>query len=240
MTEEKTQLIHKKILAVMSEIEAIGKTRDNVQQRYKFRGIDDVYNEVQPLMVKHGLYMRAEILSDRSEERAAKSGGALIYRIINMRYYFIAEDGSFITTDAIGEGMDSGDKAGPKAMSIAQKYAVLQVFMIPTEDPKDSENDSPDPKPKPKAATRPAATRAFVRMTKAQSNLIHDLVSQYRELTKADISSVAADIMKKIEIFHGKGVASSNDFTSEMADTAIKALQTWIEEETAKKIEGAE
>ena len=37
--------------------------------------------------------------------------------------------------------MDSGDKAANKAMSAAHKYALLQVFCIPTEEPKDSENE---------------------------------------------------------------------------------------------------
>jgi hypothetical protein len=42
----------------------------------------------------------------------------------------------------IGEGMDSGDKASNKAMAVAHKYAIIQVFAIPTEDDKDPENDS--------------------------------------------------------------------------------------------------
>ncbi len=41
----------------------------------------------------------------------------------------------------LNEGMDSGDKASNKAMSAAHKYALLQVFCIPTEEPKDSENE---------------------------------------------------------------------------------------------------
>ncbi len=45
--------------------------------------------------------------------------------------------------------MDSGDKASNKALSIAMKYALLQVFCIPTEDAKDPDADSPKPLPKP-------------------------------------------------------------------------------------------
>lgn len=42
----------------------------------------------------------------------------------------------------IGEAMDSGDKSCNKAMSAAQKYAFLQIFCIPTEEPKDTENET--------------------------------------------------------------------------------------------------
>jgi hypothetical protein len=48
----------------------------------------------------------------------------------------------------IGEAMDSGDKSANKAMSAAQKYALLQVFCIPTEEPKDTENETHTVEPK--------------------------------------------------------------------------------------------
>jgi hypothetical protein len=44
--------------------------------------------------------------------------------------------------------MDSGDKASNKAASAALKYALLQLFMIPTEEEKDTEFQSPEVKPK--------------------------------------------------------------------------------------------
>jgi hypothetical protein len=147
-TPEKAGLIFKKIPAIMCEIPSIGKDRKNTGQGYNFRGIDDVYNFVQPLLAKHGVFMSAEILADRHEERTSRQGSAMMYRVLNMRYSFVAEDGSSVSTDAVGEGMDSGDKASAKAMSIAQKYAILQMFLVPTEEAKDPENDNPEVKPK--------------------------------------------------------------------------------------------
>jgi hypothetical protein len=61
-----------------------------------------------------------------------------------MKYTFYAKDGSSISAVVIGEGMDSGDKASNKAMAVALKYALLQVFCIPTEDTKDPDADSHD------------------------------------------------------------------------------------------------
>jgi hypothetical protein len=46
--------------------------------------------------------------------------------------------------------MDSGDKASNKAMSVAYKYAFMQIFCIPTEEEKDTEYKSPEVKPKDK------------------------------------------------------------------------------------------
>ena len=141
-------LVHEKIIAVMRDVSAIPKDRNNASQGYKFRGIDDVYSALHDILAKHGLFTLPEVLSERVEDRQTKNGSALIYRVLTIRFTFYAEDGSSLTSTLVGEGMDSGDKASNKAMSVAHKYALLQAFAIPTEDAKDPENDSPEPLPK--------------------------------------------------------------------------------------------
>ena len=131
------------IIAVMRDIDAIGKDRENKMQGFRFRGIDDVYNALHDVMAKHGLFTIPRVLEERTEDRTTKSGGALIYRILKIEFDFVDETGDKITVGPfIGEGMDSGDKASNKAHSIAHKYALLQVFMIPTIDLKDPDEDS--------------------------------------------------------------------------------------------------
>jgi len=140
--------IYKAIPAIMAEIGAIAKTGKNESQGYRFRGIDETYKQLQPLLAKHGVFTTSEVLSDKHEERQSARGGALIYRILTMRYTFHADDGSNVQSVVVGEGMDSGDKASNKAMAVAHKYALLQVFAVPTEEAKDPENDSHEVVPK--------------------------------------------------------------------------------------------
>jgi hypothetical protein len=140
-----TPKIYPAISAIMGEIEAVGKNRNNAQQNYKYRGIDDVYLAVNAALVKHGVFTVPEVLDMKREERPSKSGGVLFTTVLTMKYTFFASDGSNVQTVVIGEGMDSGDKASNKAMSVAQKYAFIQIFSIPTEEPKDPEIDSPEP-----------------------------------------------------------------------------------------------
>ena len=64
-----------------------------------------------------------------------------------------APDGSNISSVIIGEGMDTGDKATNKALSIALKYAAFQIFMIPTEDVIDPDAESHEVAPKIPAKT---------------------------------------------------------------------------------------
>ena len=154
-------LIHTKLIAVMRDISAISKDKRNANQGYNFRGIDDVYNELHDIMAKHGVFSMPEVITETYSERETAKGGALIYRVLKIKYTFYCEDESTLSCVVIGEGMDSGDKASNKALSVAHKYALLQIFCIPTQDAKDPENDSPAVKPLPqKAAPIPTISEA--------------------------------------------------------------------------------
>ena len=136
--------------AAMQDIGAIAKADKNVMQGFMYRSIDAVYNSMHEILAKHNIFTVPDVLEERTEERQSKSGGTLIYRILKMKYTFYTDDGSNVSCTVIGEGMDSGDKAANKAMSISHKYALFQTFLIPTEDEKDPDAQSHEVKPKPK------------------------------------------------------------------------------------------
>ncbi len=135
--------VYKAINAVQAELATTGISKDRTNTQgsgYKFRGIDDVYNAIAPLLAKHGLCILPRILSRQCDERQSKSGGALFYVTVEAEFDFVAaEDGSKHTVKTFGEAMDSGDKATNKAMSAAYKYAAFQAFSIPTEGDNDAD-----------------------------------------------------------------------------------------------------
>lgn len=135
-------LIHEALPRIASKVGAIGKNRNNEQQKYKFRGIDDMYNALNGIMAEEGVFSVPEVMDIKREERVTRSGTALMYSILTVKYTLYAKDGSSVAAVLTGEGMDSGDKSCNKALAGAQKYLFLQVFAIPTEEPKDSEIDS--------------------------------------------------------------------------------------------------
>lgn len=136
--------IYESITKIMEEIPAIGKDQTNKTQGFKYRGIDDVMNTLQPLLSKNKVFIVPQILEQTREERTTNKGGNLIYSICKIKYIFYAEDGTYIEAVTVGEGMDSGDKATNKAMAIAMKYALFQVFCIPTEEMKDPDGETPE------------------------------------------------------------------------------------------------
>lgn len=120
--------------------QGITKDRRNQQQGYNFRGIDDVYNALSPLLAENGLCILPRILSRQCEERQTAKGGTLFYVTVEAEFDFVSsEDGSAHVVRTFGEAMDSGDKATNKAMSAAYKYAAFQAFAIPTEGDHDAD-----------------------------------------------------------------------------------------------------
>lgn len=137
-----------KVMAVMAA-EGISKNRNNSQQGYRFRGIDDVYNSLSRPMVEAGLVVMPRVLSRECTERQTKSGSTLFYVVVDCEFDFIAvSDGSKHTVKTFGEAMDSADKATNKAMSAAMKYAYMQAFCIPTEGDNDADANTHEPAPK--------------------------------------------------------------------------------------------
>lgn len=153
--------IFESISAVMNDIGAIGKTSKNVSQGFMFRGIDAVMNAINPALVKHKIFIVPTVLEQTREERTNSKGTILIYSIVKVKYTFYAEDGSYVEAVVIGEGMDSGDKATNKAMSIAFKYACFQVFCIPTEEMVDPDIESHEVAPK-KVQNKPQTEQTAV------------------------------------------------------------------------------
>ena len=135
--------VYQAINAVQKALTKTGIAKDRTAQQgatFKFRGIDDVYNALAPLLASSGLCILPRMLSRKCDERQSTAGKALFYVTVEAEFDFVsAEDGSKHTVKTFGEAMDSGDKATNKAMSAAYKYACLQAFSIPTEGDNDAD-----------------------------------------------------------------------------------------------------
>jgi hypothetical protein len=137
-----TPKVYAAIAAVMGKLskEGIAKNRNNSQQGYKFRGIDDVYNALAPYLSESKLLILPRVLSREVTERQTQKGGTLFYVVLDVEFDLVSgEDGSKHTIKVVGEAMDSADKATNKAMSAAYKYACMEAFCIPTEGDNDAD-----------------------------------------------------------------------------------------------------
>ncbi|VVB61452.1 ERF superfamily protein [uncultured archaeon] len=132
------------ISAVMADINAVEKKGWNKEQKFSFRSIDDIVNELHSIFVAHKIFVIPEVVKEERSERITKTGAVLFSSRLTVKYTLVAEDGSTVSSVVMGEAMDAGDKATTKALSIAYKYMLLEVFCIPTEDQKDPDSESYD------------------------------------------------------------------------------------------------
>lgn len=143
-----TKGILKKLNDVMNDLEAVGKNSTNSAQGFKFRGIDQMLNTFKPLFTKHKVVMTFDVIQFNQElkEVTRSNGRAGIDKHVSMlvKYTFHdADTGDSVTSTVAAEGLDNGDKATTKALSMGLKYCLIQTLTVPTEDIDDGDSDSP-------------------------------------------------------------------------------------------------
>ena len=211
--------IYESITKCMEEIGAVGKDSVNKQQGFKYRGIDAVMNAINPALVHNHVFVVPEVLEQQRQERTTGKGTVLIYSICKIKFTFFAEDGSHIEAVTIGEGMDSGDKATNKAMSIAFKYACFQVFCIPTEEMKDPDSETPEP-----------VQPQFVPARPEQLHKIEEFVSAYADMCIGVKNSDIWNELKKRFNFK-----ETSEISADVADKITKQVETWYMEKKKKE-----
>lgn len=233
-------LIYKKMVAVMEEVGSIGKAQKNTFDNYKFRGIDDVYNAVQPALVKHGVVV-VPMTEECAMDTYTTTKGAVMQRaVVKVDHVFYAEDGSCISAVTMGEGADRGDKAVNKAHSSAFKTALFQSLCIPTEERSDSENESPDGQ-KPESVKKAPKKTAAKKVPKAKpandgrveakdlvtlQNAIRERLKAL-ELPEEDMRICGVDVVREL------GFEKSGDIPQESLPAALALVAQWTPKDSA-------
>lgn len=146
MSETKNTSIYAKLGQVMKAIKAIDKKQKNQQQGFMFRGIDDFMNELHDLLADAGIIIIPSEKEHIQEQYTTKNGTAQFRTRLHMSFTFAStEDGSSVTADGWGEAADTGDKGYNKCKSIALKYVLMQMFLVPTKDLADPDANTPEP-----------------------------------------------------------------------------------------------
>lgn len=127
--------IYAALAKVMADCDHVAKRDRNDHQKFMFRGIDAVLNAVGPVLRKHSVIVTPDIESvTYMPVTTTNNKSATACRVV-VAYSFHAVDGSSLSVKVAGEAWDHGDKATPKAMSVAFRTALLQALALPTDEP---------------------------------------------------------------------------------------------------------
>jgi hypothetical protein len=124
--------------AVMGEVMFIGKGQrvSEGPVRFNFRGVDDVMLAVGPALRKHGvIFAPSRVVSVEHERYSTAKGSPMDGVTVIVEYTVTGPAGDTMPVAAAGQAADSGDKAVPKAMSVAYRTALLEALCIPAGDP---------------------------------------------------------------------------------------------------------
>lgn len=127
----------------MSEVGGIEKSRSGTGISYKFRGIEDVFTNFHPLLIKNNVFCAPKVIKESTDTFQNKSGNTSFRVTLTVEHIFYADDGSNVSVTTCGEGIDTSDKATNKAMSAAFKYAFFELFCVPTAQVEDSDYSNP-------------------------------------------------------------------------------------------------
>lgn len=131
-----TPAIYSDLVKVMRTVGHVGKGDFNSHAKFNFRGIDGVLSATGPAFREHQVIVYP-FLQEANYENVKTSGGkaSTACRVIVDYTFASSKDGSAVTTRVAAESWDTGDKAMPKAMSVAFRTALIQALALPTDEP---------------------------------------------------------------------------------------------------------
>lgn len=208
--------IYAALAAVMADCDHVAKRDRNEHQRFLFRGIDAVVNAVGPVLRKHGVVVVPNVEHVAYDAVQTSTGKPATACRVLVTYSFYAGDGSSIDTRVAAEAWDNGDKAAPKAMSVAFRTALLQALALPTDEPDpDSQTYVRDHAPR---QASPPQQQGGNAASQAQIKMLGALMSQAGMTDRDAALAFVADTI-------GRPVGSRNELTAREASRVIDALQ---------------
>lgn len=225
-----------KIQRMLAE-KGISKTRDTNSQNqkfnFKFRGIEDIYNVISPLMADNGIIVVPKVL-DKQEFDYPDGLGKVAHRVIvTMQYTFVCvHDGSTFEAVTLGEAIDNGDKATIKAMSLAQKSLFIQTFAIPTYDapPKRNENRNNGYQNNQQGQFQNNRSN---QAQKKQNSFQNEKPNQ--QMLNVFAESLDNAGVALVHFLHKRNLKSLNEMNMQMLITETKALESFVQSATHQR-----
>lgn len=154
MTEQEIKKlnIYERLSLITAEIGVVEKNlkvQVNKNSSYKAVSERDVLDAVKPIEQKYRVYsypasrqiVDRDILTKESEYQGTVTRTNTLFMRVETVYRFVNIDNptEFIETTVYGDGLDTGDKATGKAMTYADKYALMKAYKLSTGDDPDKE-----------------------------------------------------------------------------------------------------
>ena len=201
--------IFEKLSAISLEITNVAKNL-NVgvgKSTYKAVGEADVLAAVRPAEAKLRVYSYPfeRVIIDSGTVESTNYNGEVkkqIFERIEVTYRFINMDNpqEFIDIKSYGDGIDAADKSVGKAMTYADKYALLKAYKIITGDDPDQEESKPLAGKTNKTTTAPTAKKGVSPELAAECEALGGTLEQIAKKKNMKVEDLTDDIVRPILI----------------------------------------
>lgn len=228
--ENKDLNIFQRMMKITEEMTAVTKNMEvkgtDGKVRYTAVGERDILDAVKPLEAKWGIYSYP--FARKFEQLAYKDRIAVrcetIYRFVDVDH-----SDNFIDITSYGDGIDTGDKAPGKAMTYADKYALMKAYKIST-------GDDPDQEASPEPVITSKQLSYLTSLLKDRPNLTANITKHFKvetiEQLTAEQGKLAIDKAKKtIEKLENE----AKKLQKQASET--KPVETPIEPKAEEKVE---
>lgn len=214
--------IYEKLMLITDEIGIIEKKLDvSISKTNSYKAVSerDVLDKVKPIEKKYRVFsypaereiIDKDVLVKETEFTNGNTGDTTISKTntlfmrIKTIYRFVNIDNpdEYVETIVYGDGLDTGDKAPGKAMTYADKYALMKAYKLST-------GDDPDKDPSPANGYQKRVAYATPKQIEVLSEVYKD--ENLKKLLEANkINSInelpmkkASELIKKINEKKGK------------------------------------
>lgn len=200
------KLLAAKLAEVMLEVDGVAKTGYNSFHKYKFVEESAVSDAIRGALAKRNVCVIPTIKDWKKE-----GDMAIVFMEFTIRD---GDTGDFIVSSMIGEGVDKGDKAFPKAVTMATKYWLLKTFLMPTNNDAeaDTETDKRVTEKKPEQAGKKDAYTACLDVAKEfgveQPEVNNLLKTVFKKTNPSQVT--ASDVEKLTNLLKARGLVDKH------------------------------
>lgn len=206
--------IYEKLAMITEEIGVVEKglkVEINKTKSYKAVSERDVLDAVKPIEKKYRIYsyptkreiIDKDILVKETEYNGAITKTNTLFMRIETIYRFVNLDkpSEFIDTTVYGDGLDTGDKSPGKAMTYADKYALMKAYKLSTGDDPDKEAS---PEKGYKKKSEPNYRNELIKYCKENNIDMKKVAEDYKlsskKLTNDDYYDVLCEVKTGLEV----------------------------------------
>lgn len=132
--------IYDKLLQIQERMDGFIKDGTNTSDKYKYVSSEQVLSVLRPLLTEYKLLLVPHVVGHALTEGATKSGTTRYMTELDLRMEWRdCESGETVEHQFYAQGVDlAGEKGVGKALTYAEKYYIMKLFHVPTN------NDDPD------------------------------------------------------------------------------------------------